>query len=703
MRPHLAFSPGQVQFAGPLPMADLGSCSSPAPTSHTPTSPRTTPCHLQRLQSLLMQTPVRSQTQLVSPRSRCPGPARALSSHDLTPSRAPKLSKFLDATVHGGDNQPLAPVVLQAAVPTTPKGSVAAPSCHPASVAAPSSAAASSRARSSSVQPCGSRASPGVGLQENSLKLIATKLEETMAEQLQKLSSALDASQEERAAAMASQMRQVEERWAQGMENERLERERQLKDLVSKMRLPVAQEAAVPSGSLGMDQVPALAEFTEFTSATIKDLTTRMDALRVQADAAAAGIAARKTEAVSTIERLHLESLAKQQEQLQQHAAATGSVIASAAPTPALQLVEAKFQEVMEQQILKLTTTLSSAVEQRVAQVSGEVRQAEGRWAEAVHSLEAKFEVLREQSEGSKAGICDQREELAAMIRSASAELCGSLTQQQQQQQELRRLRQQMQEEWAQKSSQLAGPDAASAARLAEQQAAIDALQQQVCQLQQGSKVLPKQSPQSVESPELTPQAQTPHEFETALELAGGLRDVKKDLQRVEAQVQRHLDEVEVCKHLLNANREASEHEVLEIRSALQAHQNDLDTTSSEVSTCREEIQTFHTELETIQTSVVQRVGEACNSAMQEWKECRQDDVCRLEERLPQLSSELKAEREDRCKSIAELRLQCVQLNATAVDSTTVIKAQTSRLAHYTRAVEQLQIKCQCLPEPAES
>jgi len=470
----------------------------------------------------------------------------------------------------------------------------------------------------------------------------------------------------------------------------------------------------------------------------------------------------------------------------------------------ALQMVEANFQSVMEQQIQKLTTILSGVVEQRVADVSGQLKQAEQRWAGTVDrerqerrnelsialqqlesmkqkelddttkeivmkNLDSRFDSLREQVDRALADICDYREELTTTIRSTTAELCGSLTQQQQQHQEFLDLRHQWQEDISQQKSALT----------VEQQASINSVQQQVNDLRQVMDrcILLKHLPYNAQQPEMTPQVLTPQACDNTSEVSQGLREMQAELRRVEKQVHCHLEDVKLCKRLLEGNREASEVEVAELRKALQTQQRALDSllslprsahlspegslactpsqtaasekvcsrvaelalilgeqeercsleladlrsfTTREVSNVRKQIQALSGEMNTVQTTVVRRVGEVCSQTLQDWKDGSGNDLSRFEERLlavqavtskhseslqnrtAQLSHELKAEREDRCKSAAELHVHCMQLNAAAADVANNVKLQSGKLAVCVRTVDHLQLKCQCLPDLAE-
>lgn len=506
-----------------------------------------------------------------------------------------------------------------------------------------------------------------------------------MTARMQKVSSNLEAVQEQHMAEMASRLRDSEDRWSQSLDTERLMRERKITDVMELIaRQPVGDESA-----LSMEQGSALSHFTEFAAETIRDLTTRMDALRTQADAAAAGIAGRKAEAVTTIERLQAESL----QNLQQAPAAGGNPLSL--PRAAMEAIEAGLSEVMEQQLQKLTTTISGAVEKQVADVSGQLRQAEERWAgafdkerqerrdtiiavfrelevnaaststkaepvfgeldnlrrEVSQDLDAKFEVLRQQTEVALSGVADSREDLTAMIRSATAELCGGLTQQQQQQQEFRRLRQELQEEHQQKGQ-------------TGDRASINGVQMQLDELRQTLDrwVLKQTLPQQ---PEMTPQAPTPQAFETVHELAQGLRETKEDLETVEKQLQGQLESVE--KHFLEAIEEIVKR---------------MDEPGS-VQDLNLKVQAFSVELQGVQRGVIQTGLQA-------------------EEKHGQLQAQLKR-LEERGKSLEELRGQCAQLNSAAVESTSNAKLQNGKLAFCLHAVERLQQKCQCLPEPSEN
>merc|ERR1711865_24064 len=87
------------------------------------------------------------------------------------------------------------------------------------------------------------------------------------------------------------------------------------------------------------------------------------------------------------------------------------------------------------------------------------------------------------------------------------------------------------------------------------------------------------------------------------------------------------------------------------------------------------EVQGLGAELDTVQSSVVRRVGEVCSHALQEWKDGRVDDVSRLEE-------------------------QFLATQEASAEAAYNFKLQSSKLSVYARAVDQLQLKCQHLPDP---
>lgn len=366
-------------------------------------------------------------------------------------------------------------------------------------------------------------------------------------------------------------------------------------------------------------------------------------------------------------------------------------------------------------------------------------------------NLDARFDSLREQIDRALADICDYREELTTTIRNTTAELCGSLAQQQQQHQEFLNLRQQWQDDLQQQKSAFTG----------EQQVSINSLQQQVNELRQvlDRCILLKHLPCNAQQPEMTPQVTTPQACDSTSELSQGLRETQAELRKVEKQVvdnceaselevaelrkalktqQRALDSLvalqrnaqgslagtpsqkadseKVCSriaelaHRLGEQEERCTLELADLRSF----------TTREVSSVRNQIQALSGEMNTVQTSVVRRVGEVCSQTLQDWKDGSGNDVSRFEEKLlavqvatsrhteslqnrtAQLSNELKAEREDRCKSAAELHVQCMQLNAATVDVANNVKLQSGKLEVCVRTMDHLQLKCQCLPELAE-
>lgn len=523
LSPGRALSPARLQSPALSQPGNLSVCDFLSPTAGgaQPVSPQSASLHPQQV----LLTPNRSQSHLLSPRTPG-GPVRAIAFKDLISSQQPKLAKFLDAKPQSGvDTKPhsgqTTPVVaaLQPQSPARARGpsrsvrirnEARSASAQPSQFRQASSGVASSAA---SAQPSqGQQASSGVA--SSALQLVTSKFEDTMVEQMQKLSLAFESSQEQCVADVTSRLKQAEERWLLRLDNECALRDRAVAEMQALIEARLSSLPLRPGlGDEAFEQESATARFEELAAATSRD-------------------------------------------------------------------VEAKLQEVMEEQIQRLTTNLSIAVERQVTDISGQLRQAEERWesvvskerqerrddlATAMHQMEkslahapkqaeqmqmelndlsrlvvkdldAKFDMLREQTDTALASIADHKEELSAMMRNAAAELCGSLAQQQQQQQEFRGLRQQLRED---------------------------------------DSVSRKETPS--QQPELTPQAATPQAFESLQELAQDLRKVKKDVQRLDQQTRHHLEEVKLCKNLLEANREASELEMSELRSELQAHQGHFD------------------------------------------------------------------------------------------------------------------------------
>lgn len=316
------------------------------------------------------------------------------------------------------------------------------------------------------------------------------------------------------------------------------------------------------------------------------------------------------------------------------------------------------------------------------------------------------------------------------MIRSATAELCGSLAQQQQQQQEFRRLRQQLQDDQRDLREQLQQtapqsphrvPQGATpyldlsarqtdlSARQAEQHGLIKSLQQKVDEWRH---LMDQSLALQQRQPELTTQPQS-----SALEAISSLRAELAGQQETLAELRQELAELhktaqplgdEVRGRMFEATRQLNEHK--------DRFGDEVSTLRQDVATLRTEVTSFASELDTVQTSVVMRVGEVCSQTLQEWKESRAEGLTRLEgrvsslqettsnlsgelhRRVAQLLSELKLEREDRCKSVADLHVQCVQLNVAASEANQNYKSQSSQLGVVARAVECLQLQCKALP-----
>jgi len=612
---------------------------------------------------------------------------------------------------------------------------------------------------------------------------MVSKFDETMQQQMQKLSNALEASQERWAADLTNRIEHVEERLRKSVDAERRDREENFKDVQSNL----SNSRSSSRDERQVEATEAQTALAEFTASAINDLHTKIESVRAHSDAAIASIAAQKQECAS-----------------------------GAAQNPALQSIETKFQDIMEQQIQKLAVSLSAAVERRFADVSTRIQQAEERWAsnadgerQEVHGiltslqqevqqqrstlanmelqasqllnagsaqasisdnatdLDLKFEALQKKTDVALRSICDHKEELTTMIRNATAELCGSMAQQQQQQQEFRRLRQQLQDDQKELREQLQqGPapnDTSSKVKLQpvgpymdlsarqvdlsakqtdlstrqeEQHSLIKGLQQQLDEWRHlvDQSLASQQSPQQ---PELTPSPQT-----SALEAIGALRaelgaqqeavrDLKQGVMKMrqvsdpddslpaahkkflvnlkeELTFQQRALGDEVTGRVLDLTKQWSE-TLSEVTTLRQAMNNDF-------ASLRTEVDSFASELDTVQTSVVMRVGEVCSQTLQDWKDNRAEGLTRLEgrvtalqettsnlttelhRRVAQLLGELKLEREDRCKSVADLHVQYVQLNVAAQEATQNLKSQHGQFGALARAVECLQLQCKALP-----
>jgi hypothetical protein len=483
------------------------------------------------------------------------------------PQRQAKHSKFLDATPR-----------QQSVATLAPKGPTQ-PEAEPTSVKVACYQPAKDRSAPTESLPV--KSSPGIAVQENALQVLVEQFEETMAEQMQKVTLALEASQEQRLVDLSSRIEKAKTDLSQCLDVERQERERRFEEMQRLIEQGKTRTTETSMhGTASTESVTALAQFA---STTIRDLPDPMDTLRTQADAAATGIAARKAEAISRIEQLLRENHVQQQTPRQE---SNGTL---ALPVSALQTLEVKFQEVMESQIQRLSSSLSDAVEKRFVEISGKVHSVEQSCAQNI--------------------TCEQQERKDAIAVLQQAQFSSTVS-----------------------------------------EATLEVVQQQVDEMRQilDSNVLLKNLPLNSQQPELTPQAPSPQAIENAMEVFQAVQEMTQELQRVDKQVQSQATEA-----------------------------NDLRSlTKHETDTIRNEVRSLGVELNSVQT----RVGEVCASTLNEWKQGRGEDISRLEQALVAyqeatnqstgnlqkftsvLSGELKIEREERCKSVAEIHEQLANL-----------------------------------------
>lgn len=550
------------------------------------------------------------------------------------------------------------------------------------------------------------------GSPNSALRVLVGKLE-TMEQQMQKLAVAFEATQEQRYAVIGGRLEKTEAAVA--------ELAGALGGSQLQQRAMAAAAAALAESSGSEAPHVDKAMVAELVASATGDVAARVDV-------ALAHLAAQGEQLSSLLQRA----------QAQQHSAAAvaqAAVPAEPAAAPllpptaaALQAVEARVQEVMEQQLQRLAVTLSDAVERRLeGVVAARMRQAEERWVAAVEAegqqRSSAVAALREElhqvaaatpplAEGEQwsGGLARRVEALEqALATRPPPRTDGEAA-------ELLALQKQVEELRQRTERSLAAELLAS-------------LQQQVEELRQHTErsLALQRLPQCLQ-PELTPQAPTPQTPEPPL--VGGascgieasilpserstcgvtLGSSPMSLEQLRARVddlgsRSQLLERTVTEQFaeeLNALRVQQKQCVAEV-AVLRRH------SSGEIAALRYEVQSFASELDTVQTMVVQRVGEVCTQTLNEWKEGRSEGVARLEERIvllqeattsnsvelqrrtSQLVNELKLEREDRCKSVADLRVQYVQVSVTASELGERLTKQGSQIASMARTLERMQ------------
>mmetsp|Transcript_58764 Transcript_58764/g.91353 ORF Transcript_58764/g.91353 Transcript_58764/m.91353 type:complete len:582 (-) Transcript_58764:82-1827(-) len=578
MRSNLASSPLQMQVSASN-SSGVDFALSPASSCNAPSTPGNTPSNAQRQRSSHAST--RQASQCVH------GPPVSVKSPSDDASQQPKLSKFLDASVQPPNGTLVAQVQPQVDA-STPQVARYTPA----------------RIRSRSVGPITppSTFSPMGHLGDNVLQMAVSGIEEAMADQMQKLSVALE-----------SALADITSR----IDSERQSRERQIHDVhrLFEEYKPKSHDVSSPA---------AVSSTSEST-------------LHAEVQAGISAIVAQKAEAVSMIESVLKDGLAKQQE-LQ--------CPSSVAPDALQRTLEGKFQHIMEMQIQKLTSVLSSAVEKRFADVTGKLQLVELKWAESIEKERMERKDACAQQVQELRQILDVQ--LLSKQTPRNAQLPPEMT---------------PQEPTREFEGAMAMLELKRDLQKVEKHVQTHLQEAQLCRrlLEENRKASDA----------------------AVLELRSSLHASRRDVEALQAQgvgEGRLLEKVQCKVRDCVAELAKSLGDFQEKWSREAADTRNF--TMNEVNAIRTEVQALGGELDTVQTTVVHRVGEVCAATLREWKDHRCKDVGRLEENLHavqeamakycnelkactrQLSAEVDTERTDRCKSVNEIRLQLVQLTA---------------------------------------